>query len=279
MVVEFLNFAKKMIDPLHEKFNASMCLVMEHALKMKAKKNGEKEITGIIFSRDRAMQLDGLLRSFFLHCKDASRAHMSVLYKATDERHSFQYQVLSAEYAGRVDFKEQQHFRRDMLSILMPFAIGVREKTYRVLSTFGNIGFPLGSFSNRLWRRTFGPIQIFFARKFTPVLPGNLYVLFLVDDNIFVRDFHLSNVIDVLKKHNDLIAFSLRLGENTTYCYSQNHLQALPSFTYINQGIAKYDWTKAEYDFGYPLDISSSLGPLNSQLPRSPIRLTVLSVE
>jgi hypothetical protein len=267
MVVEFSNFAKRMIDPLHGKFNVPPCLVMETILKMKDKKNGEKEVTSIVFSRNRAMQLDGLLQSFFLHCKDSSRARVSVLYKATDVRHAFQYQVLSAEYAGRVEFREQQHFRRDMLSILNPFATGVRGKTYRVLSMIGSMGFPLGSLLNRLWRRTFGLIQIFFARKFMPVIPDNSYVLFLVDDTIFVRDFLLSNIIDVLNKHNDLIAFSLRLGENTTYCYSQNHLQALPNFINIHHDIAKYDWTKSEYDFGYPFDISSSLYRLKDILP------------
>jgi len=85
------------------------------------------------------------------------------------------------------------------------------------------------------------------------------YVLFLVDDNIFVRDFSLSDAVGILEKHLDIIGFSLRLGKNTQYCYTLNNNQRFPEFEPLGQGILKHQWTTAEYDFGYPLELSSSI--------------------
>jgi len=45
----------------------------------------------LVFSRDRAMQLDATLRSFFLHCEDPERADVMVLYRATTPTHAEQY--------------------------------------------------------------------------------------------------------------------------------------------------------------------------------------------
>jgi len=234
---------------------------------MKSKNDKQQEIMGMIFSRDRAMQLDGLLQSFFLHCKDANQAQLSVLYKATDERHVHQYQILSSEYAGLVNFVEQSNFRRDLLSILTPHVYKEKISWFWILSAFGNLGFPPGSFLNRIWRRSFRIILIRLARKLLSLLSDSSYVFFLVDDNIFIRDFYLCNIVETLKENDDVIAFSLRLGENTTYCYTHDHPQALPNFIEVHQDVAKFDWTISEYDFGYPFDISSSLYRLNNIIP------------
>jgi len=224
-------------------------------------------IKTIIFSRDRALQLDGLLRSLFLHCGDADNALITVLYKATSERHACQYQKLAGEFAGRVAFRKQQHFRQDTLSILNPFEKDRNENRYSLLSAIGSLGFPIGSFLDRIWRRTLGQIQRFLTMRFIPSISDESHVFFLVDDNIFVRDFLLKDIVNTLRAHEDLIGFSMRLGENTTYCYSQNHSQALPEFVRINRNILMYDWTKSEYDFGYPLEISSSMYRLKDIVP------------
>ena len=55
------------------------------------------------------------------------------------------------------------------------------------------------------------------------------------------------------------IGFSLRLGENTTYCYVFRHTQTLPEFKRTDRNILIFNWTHSEYDFGYPLEISSSI--------------------
>lgn len=234
---------------------------------MKPTPHPDQAIQAVIFSRDRAMQLDGVLRSFYLHCQDASQARLSVLFLASDERHDRQYHTLAAEYNGRVHFIRQRDFRRDLLSILAPFQRGRQESLYWRLSKIGGLGFPLGSFPNRLWRRTLGPLPALLARLFLSAWGRDAYVLFLVDDNIFVRDFRLQEVVETLEGHPDLIGFSLRLGENTTYCYSHGRPQALPPFASIKPHIVKYPWSQADGDFGYPLEISSSVYRSRDILP------------
>ncbi|MBA4321093.1 MAG: hypothetical protein C0412_22105, partial [Flavobacterium sp.] len=71
-------------------------------------------ISTIIFSFDRAMQLDAVLRSFYSHCTDHELVNMTVLYKVSDELHSSQYQKLQKEYP-KVNFVLQSDFRSDVL--------------------------------------------------------------------------------------------------------------------------------------------------------------------
>jgi hypothetical protein len=65
--------------------------------------------------------------------------------------------------------------------------------------------------------------------------------------------------VRALRANPDALGVSLRLGKNTTYCYAHDHAQRLPAFTPQPGGLLKYDWTTAEYDFGYPLEVSSSI--------------------
>jgi len=97
-------------------------------------------------------------------------------------------------------------------------------------------------------------------------------ILFMVDDNIFVRRFCLAEAARALLDNDDALGFSLRLGTNTQYCYTQNAPQPLPNFESCSPRILKYDWTTAHHDFGCPLELSSSLyrcaeiGPLLQEL-------------
>jgi hypothetical protein len=89
------------------------------------------------------------------------------------------------------------------------------------------------------------------------------YVMFLCDDNLFTGHFSINEICELLNFHKDALGFSLRLGENTKYCYSLNQNQAIPqwqdSFDGKYQTIYKYNWTSAQYDFSYALDLSSSI--------------------
>ena len=176
-------------------------------------KEGSMNCLVLIFSRDRALQLDATLRSFLLHCRDAQAAHIRVLYTTTSPLHSKQYDELIGEYGkySCIRFIREQHFRSNVLTILPPFE----------------------------------------------------HVLFLVDDNIFVRSFSLQHCVDGLTQHSDALACSLRLGRNTSYCYSFHSPQDLPQFSIINSQLSKYSWPDAQHDFGYPLEVSSSLYRVN----------------
>ncbi len=227
-----------------------------------------EKIQAVIFSRDRAMQLDGVLRSLFLHCQDIDRMDISVLYRTTNDLHSEQYQRLNTEYGGRVVFKNQLDFRGDLLSILNPYSVGGKtERIFLCLSKLGGVGVPLGSLAERLWRRTLRQIQRLVINAFLPNVPVDTFVLFLVDDNIFVRDFQITDALLTLKKQSNILGFSLRLGRNTSHCYSQYRIQILPEFMALDDDILKFNWSTSDGDFGYPLEVSSSVYRLRDILP------------
>jgi glycosyltransferase involved in cell wall biosynthesis len=171
----------------------------------------------LIFSKDRALQLDAALRSLLLHCKDADSTLLLVLFTASTPVHAAQYSQLAEEYQlyPFLQFVRERDFRSDVLALLAPYD----------------------------------------------------YVLFVVDDNMFVRDFRLSGVIESLQKNRDALGFSLRLGENTTYCYPVDQEQRLPEFQAARQGILTWNWTTAELDFGYPLEVSSSVYRTDDIMP------------
>lgn len=163
-------------------------------------------IGGLIFSKDRTMQLRATLESLFLHCKDCDKISLTVIYKVSNLLYRQQYDDLKKRF-GNVTFIEEQDFKQQTLGVI-------------------------GTFE---------------------------YILFLVDDNLFVRDFCLADVVRVLRDNHDAIGFSLRLGRNTDYCYMLSSQQALPKFRQAGSGILKYYWPGRQYDFGYPLEVSSSV--------------------
>jgi tetratricopeptide (TPR) repeat protein/cellulose synthase/poly-beta-1,6-N-acetylglucosamine synthase-like glycosyltransferase/serine acetyltransferase len=166
----------------------------------------DQEVVTILFSKDRAMQLDCTLRSFLQHCRDSEKTEIKVLYTTSGDRHESQYRELKAAYPS-VEFFRERDFKIDLLSCSICSA----------------------------------------------------YLLFLVDDNIFVKDFSLCDAIDGLEKNDDAIGFSLRLGNNTDYCYMLKQSQKIPGFRNLARGVSRFEWTEAECDFGYPMEVSSSI--------------------
>ncbi|MBI5799635.1 MAG: glycosyltransferase [Verrucomicrobia bacterium] len=163
-------------------------------------------ITAVIFSKDRALQLDATIRSFYRHCRDAGRAKLRVLHCASDTAHRVQYAALTREYPA-AEFIAEQRFKTDLLQSIA----------------------------------------------------GADQVLFLVDDNLFVRDFTLAELSAQLAIEPRAVGHSLRLGRNTTYCYPLNRAQALPTFAEPGAATLAFAWPGADCDFAYPLEVSSSL--------------------
>ena len=92
------------------------------------------------------------------------------------------------------------------------------------------------------------------------LLSGNYpYVLFCVDDTIFIKKFSIKEITNHLHIQEGSLGFSLRLGLNTTYCYMLDKPQILPKVDFISDNVIKYNWVTAEYDFEYPLELSSSV--------------------
>jgi hypothetical protein len=106
-----------------------------------------------------------------------------------------------------------------------------------------------------------------FRRDVLLALHGQEYVGFVVDDTIFIRDFAIQNVTGLLSRNAKALGFSLRLGRNTSYCYSLDQPQKLPDFQVLDTGDLKYSWPDTEHDFGYPLELSSSVYRVSEMLP------------
>ena len=168
-----------------------------------------KELVILVFSKDRALQLDACLQSMLQHCEDVDKFPIKILYTTSSGRHEKQYDRLKAEY-------------------------GVKK----------NIQFLA---------------QTDFADQVKELLASYRFILFLVDDNLFVNSCSLSNIIHFLETQHDAAGFSLRLGANTSYCYPSNSTQNIPIFDHMGDDIRKFDWTHATMDFAYPYDLSSSV--------------------
>jgi len=74
-------------------------------------------VTGLIFSKDRPLQLEGTLRTLFAHCKDVETISLKVLYKASDDTLKALYSSLAGEFPS-VDFVSEADFRGDLLEII-----------------------------------------------------------------------------------------------------------------------------------------------------------------
>jgi hypothetical protein len=205
----------------------------------------------VIFSRDRATQLHATLRSYLLNCRDAERANLYVLYKTSNSVHARQYALLETEFAAypNIHFLPEENFRRDLLSTLTGHSSLNRDRYRKFLRTLW-LGRCFGFLSNRLLK--FDRLD---------------YVLFLVDDNLFVQPFYLSAAVNALEQQPLALGFSLRLGTNTTFCYPDGCSQQLPPFTRLQSGILRFDWTDGEHDFHYPLEVSSSIYRMPEILP------------
>lgn len=216
----------------------------------------------IVFSKDRALQLDATLRSFFLHCADA--AQVTVLYKTSSPRHAAQYQRLQNHYPG-VKFVEEKDFRSDLLDLLNPHP--AKALLYRLAFHLSSFGFRPGTRLDQLVRTLIDPPRFFLNKRLFPAPEQPAAILFLVDDNLFVRDFSLADCITAISQRPDALGFSLRLGRNTIYSYMTDQPQPLPQFSENFSSPLLFQWTGSSLDFGYPLELSSSIYQLSVILP------------
>ena len=106
-----------------------------------------------------------------------------------------------------------------------------------------------------------------FKQDLLAAIGKHSFVMFAVDDNLFVRQFRSGKVIGALRDRSNAVGFSLRLGKNTRYCYMRDRTQQLPEFETFGEDFAAFNWTQAECDFGYPLELSSSVYRAGQLLP------------
>lgn len=75
------------------------------------------KITAIIFSKDRPLQLDATLQSFFLHCADPQLIQLHVLFRADDPARVRQYEKLAAAFPN-IRFIRERHFRKTTMMLI-----------------------------------------------------------------------------------------------------------------------------------------------------------------
>ena len=157
-------------------------------------------ITATIFSRDRAAQLDLLLRSIEWNAPDLFNG-INVIWKASNLRMERAYQLAAKEHPDPCFFKERLDFKKQVQGVLS-------------------------------WSRE--------------------YACFLCDDDIIYRPVTKDMVEQIdLKSQPKTLAFSLRLGENTGFCYPMQQQQEQPDVE-RNGELRVWDWRRGQHDFGYP---------------------------
>ncbi len=81
------------------------------------KKNYSENLIGIIFSKDRPLQLYALLESYFIYCKDP--APLLVLYKSSEEDYERAYNEIIDSYKNKeITFRQEIEFKSDLINIL-----------------------------------------------------------------------------------------------------------------------------------------------------------------
>ncbi|HUT43273.1 MAG TPA: methyltransferase domain-containing protein, partial [Desulfobacterales bacterium] len=95
--------------------------IAEPLHKVKQQHPAKSDLAGVIFSKDRAMQLQATIESFLLHCKDSDNLRLTVIYKASTPLYEHQYNDLKKSFSN-IMFIRETNFRKQTLA-----AIGASE--------------------------------------------------------------------------------------------------------------------------------------------------------
>ena len=83
------------------------------------------------------------------------------------------------------------------------------------------------------------------------------YTTFFTDDDVLFGEIDYATIENSLLDEN-VFCFSLRLGKNTTFCYTMN----VPNQIVVSEeteNTVAWDWQKSWYDFGYPLSVDGHI--------------------
>lgn|GEM_PF-834754 len=160
-----------------------------------------------MFSKDRATQLDALLRSIRAFLTFPHRLH--VLYTASSAEFELGYDRLRIWHKGVHWVSEEGQFGQTMKNLMKEIDHG----------------------------------------------PGR-YLMFLVDDMMFIRPFTAAKLMKSLAEDDKILAVSLRLGESITYCYTANIQSPPPDFS---KGY-RWAWKKASSGYwNYPMSLDAHI--------------------
>ncbi len=161
----------------------------------------------VVLSKDRACQLDALLRSIRAYLTVPHRIH--VLYTSSNLTFERGYDRVRSWHPGIHWVHEAPTFRRAYLELLESIAAG----------------------------------------------PGR-FLMPVMDDMIFTRTFTAQPLLEMLDRDDDVLAVSLRLGENITHCYVRNIDTTPPDFT---NGY-RWAWRTANSGYwNYPMSMDANV--------------------
>jgi hypothetical protein len=171
--------------------------------KVNLTKKHHVELNILIFSKNRACQLDSLLRSLRDNLS-GPREHIFIVYKATDNSFREGYQRLIAKRIhGNLQWIEEVAFKRDILNVLQE-------------------------------------------------IPGDSFLMFLVDDNILYRPFDLSPVVPFFSRRHLFV--SLR-------CSREYKDDIQPKFLKTDKYL-EWRWTfhsKPRGKWNYPFSVDGNI--------------------
>jgi len=166
-----------------------------------------------IFSKDRACQLDLLLRSMKKFINPINKFKIEIIFKASSLEFLAGYELVKKKHP-EFSFVKETMFRED--------------------------------------------VKRFFAVSFK-------YVMFLVDDDLFINEFSIeSDEFKNFTSSPEILTLSPRMHPNITYCYSTKTKATPPQLTNNT-----WNWRIAQpnTDWSYPMSVDGNIFRANEILP------------
>ncbi len=165
-------------------------------------------IDTLIFSKDRAMELNSLLESIQDHFNVFKK--ITILYRYSNDNFKKGYDKIIKKFGNmNIDWILESNFKADSIKIINSFI----EK----------------------------------------------YCILFVDDEWFIRTPNIEQIYETMQD-NEVVGFSLRLGDNFTYAWNAGVKHVLPEFI-RNANVIKWQWKKCHKnsDYGYPFNLNSMI--------------------
>ena len=194
----------------------------------------ENNIAILIFSKNRPLQLDLLLNSFYLHCMQPNSTDIYIIYAYDDQYRESYHQLIKEQMAkerDNIQFIEENCF----ISLKSSFVYSIRGYEYIIFLVDDNI------FTNK-----FDLSQIKSLLKYNSDAIGFSLRLGKNTENCYP----LNKQQEVPKgvEHSEVINFR-----------SLHAIQEAGLSQKIDFSTFAFDWTKSQLDFNYALEISSSI--------------------
>jgi hypothetical protein len=103
-----------------------------------------------------------------------------------------------------------------------------------------------------------------FSRQVSDIVRETKTPLFMFgcDDVVFKGSWEPSKIMEKFRGASHLLAVSLRLGREITYCYPIDRDMSLPRFQ-EEKPFLVWRWLNAEADWGYPWELDCTVYPIN----------------